>query len=106
MSSLGEALAATRARRGAATALLFEGVDYSFRVIGDRAATVAGALAQRGVRPGDRVAVGLANSPELVVAVLGVLQAGAVLVPLNPAYTADEVTYVVRDAGARLAVVE
>ena len=90
MSTLAEVFAATAARRGAATALVFDGVEYSYRLIADRAATVAGALQQRGVRPGDRVAVGLANSPELVAAVLGVIQAGAVLVPLNPAYTADE----------------
>src|SRR5512140_276305 len=58
MSTLGAALAATAARRGAVTALLFDGVEYSYRVIADRAAAVAGALRQRGVRPGDRVAVG------------------------------------------------
>src|SRR5439155_19097236 len=62
--------------------------------------------AHRGIRQGDRVAVGLANSPELVTTILGVIHAGAVLVPLNPAYTADEVTYVVRDAQASAAVVE
>src|SRR5579862_254732 len=106
MSTLGDALAATAARRGAAAALLFDGVEYSYRVIADRAATVAGALGRRGVRPGDRVAVGLANSPELVAAVLGVIHAGAILVPLNPAYTADELGYVVGDAGARVALVE
>jgi malonyl-CoA/methylmalonyl-CoA synthetase len=105
-ATLGAAFAATAARRGAATALLFDGAEYSYRQITDRAATVAGALHQRGVRPGDRVAVGLANSPELVVAVLGVIQTGAVLVPLNPAYTADELLYIVGDAGARLAIVE
>jgi len=104
--SLGEALAATSARRGSATALLFDGVEYAYRLIGARAATVAGALSAQGVRPGDRVAVGLANSPELVATVLGVLRAGAVLVPLNPASTADEVTYIVSDVGARAAVVE
>ena len=106
MTTLSEALAATAARRGAATALLFDGAEYSYRLIGERAGTVAGALRQRGVHPGDRVAVGLVNSPKLVVAVLGVIQAGAVLVPLNPAYTAEEVVYIVGDAGARLALVE
>ena len=58
----------------------------------------------RGIEPGDRVAVGLPNSPELVIAVLGVLRSGAVLVPLNPAYTSDELGYVVNDCGASLAI--
>jgi malonyl-CoA/methylmalonyl-CoA synthetase len=105
MPSLGEAFATTFARRGGATALLFDDTQHSFAQLGERAAMVASALASRGVHPGDRVAVGLPNSPELVTAVLGVIQAGAVLVPLNPAYTADELTYIVGDAGARIAIV-
>jgi len=67
---------------------------------------VAAGLTQQGVRPGDRVAVGLRNSPDLVAAVVGVLHAGGVLVPLNPAYTADELLYVLADSGARIALVE
>jgi acyl-CoA synthetase (AMP-forming)/AMP-acid ligase II len=104
--TLGAAFGDTIARRRSATALVYDGTRYSFTEIGARAGAVAGGLLQRGVRRGDRVAVGLRNSPELVVSVLGVLQAGAVLVPLNPAYTADEVIYVVRDAEASLAIVE
>jgi malonyl-CoA/methylmalonyl-CoA synthetase len=106
MPGLGESIARTCVRRGDAPALLFDGTEHSFRALAERTARVANALRQRGVRPGDRVAVGLANSPELVVSALGVLHAGAVLVPLNPAYTADEVTYVVGDAQARVAIVE
>ena len=104
--SLGRCLSESASRQGTAPALGCDGVEYSYRVIGERAATVAGVLQRRGVRTGDRVAVGLANSPELVVTVLGVLQAGAVLVPLNPASSADEVSYIAGDAGARLAVVD
>ena len=105
MPALGEVFVETCGRRAAATALLYEGRAYSYRELGARAAAVAAALQQRGVRIGDRVAVGLPNSPDLVAAVLGVLQAGAVLVPLNPASSADELVYLVNDAGARLAIV-
>ena len=104
-ASLADAFSATAARRNGATALLFDDALYSFGQVGQRAAEIAGALVQRGVHAGDRVAVGLPNSPELVAVVLGVLHAGAVLVPLNPAYTADELTYIVADAGARVAIV-
>ena len=106
MPSLAEAFADTFTRRNEAAALLFDETQYSFAQLGDRAAQIADALASRGVHPGDRVAVGLPNSPELVMAVLGVIRAGAVLVPLNPAYTADEITYIVGDAGARVAIVD
>jgi malonyl-CoA/methylmalonyl-CoA synthetase len=104
-ASLGEAFASTTARRTSATALLFDDAQYSFGQLGQHAAEIAGALVQRGIHPGDRIAVGLSNSPELAAVVLGVLHAGAVLVPLNPAYTADELTYIVADSGARIAIV-
>src|SRR5205823_4753430 len=105
MRSLGEAFRETASRRGSATALLYDDVAYSFADLQARADVIARGLVQRGVGPGDRVAVGLPNSPDLVLAILGVIQAGAVLVPLNPAYTADELLYIVGDAGARVAIV-
>lgn len=103
--SLVDRFCETVARRGTATALIVDDAVYSFQDIGARAGALAAALAQRGIHPGDRVAVGLPNSLELVVAVLGVLQSGAVLVPVNPAATADELTYIVADANARAAMV-
>ncbi len=106
MSGLPAALEATRIRRSGAPALHWGDETYSYEALHDAAGRLAGLLQSRGLHPGDRVAVGLANSPELVQAVLAVLRVGAVLVPLNPAYTPDEVTYVVSDAGARLAIVE
>jgi acyl-CoA synthetase (AMP-forming)/AMP-acid ligase II len=106
MPTLIDAFARTLARRRDAAAVLFEGAQYSFAQIEQKADAVGALLGSAGIAPGDRVAVGLANSPDLVACVLGVIRAGAVLVPLNPAYTADEVVYAVADAGARLAVVE
>ena len=106
MSSLGAAVAATCARRGDAVALLCGDRALSFRQLAVQARATAAALGARGVRPGDRIAVGLPNSPELVTSILGVLQAGAVLVPLNPASTGEEIAYVVRDAGVRVAIVD
>ncbi len=106
MQCLGEALAATAARQRLETALLFEGVQYTYGLIDARAATVAEALRGRGVQPGDRVAVALLNSPELVVSVLGVLRLGAVLVPINAAAALDEVTYILEDSAAHAAILE
>ncbi|MFB7180872.1 AMP-binding protein [Streptomyces sp. NPDC056257] len=62
--------------------------------------SVAGHLAARGVRRGDRVAVMLQNTPHFVLAVLGAWKAGAVVVPLNPMYKTGEVRHVLRDSGA------
>ncbi|MFF4434626.1 AMP-binding protein [Streptomyces sp. NPDC001513] len=62
--------------------------------------SVAGHLAARGLRRGDRVAVMLQNTPHFVLAVLAAWKAGAVVVPLNPMYKSGEVRHVLRDSGA------
>ncbi|QES53957.1 acyl-CoA synthetase [Streptomyces venezuelae] len=62
--------------------------------------SVAGHLAARGIRRGDRVAVMLQNTPHFVLAVLAAWKAGAVVVPLNPMYKAGEVGHILRDSGA------
>ena len=64
----------------------------------------AGALADLGLKPGDRMAVQVEKTPEALALYLAALAAGIVFLPLNTAYTADEVAYFVDDAGAALLV--
>jgi long-chain acyl-CoA synthetase len=63
---------------------------------------IAGMLAQRGIEPGDRVALMLPNVPHFVVAYYGILRAGAVVVPMNVLNKQREVEYYLRDSGAKL----
>jgi malonyl-CoA/methylmalonyl-CoA synthetase len=58
----------------------------------------AGALASFGVRPGDRVALQVEKSLDAVLAYLACLRMGAVIVPLNTAYTASELAYFLTDS--------
>jgi acyl-CoA synthetase (AMP-forming)/AMP-acid ligase II len=51
---------------------------------------VARELVGEGITPGDAVAMSFANGPEMVIAFLSIIAAGAAAAPLNPAYTADE----------------
>ncbi|MFJ2094371.1 class I adenylate-forming enzyme family protein [Streptomyces sp. NPDC087901] len=60
--------------------------------------SVAGHLAARGLKRGDRVAIMLQNSPQFVLALLGAWKAGATVVPLNPMYKSAEVGHVLKDA--------
>ena len=60
--------------------------------------SVAGHLAARGLRRGDRVAIMLQNTPHFVLALLGAWKAGAIVVPLNPMYKSGEVGHVLKDA--------
>jgi acyl-CoA synthetase (AMP-forming)/AMP-acid ligase II len=61
---------------------------------------VAGALAALGVRPGDVVALVSHNQPRFAVALHGIAAAGATVTPVNPAFTADEITKILRASGA------
>ncbi|MEW1637641.1 AMP-binding protein [Streptomyces sp. NPDC093801] len=68
--------------------------------------SLAGYLAGRGVRRGDRVAVMLQNTPHFVLAVLAVWKAGAVVVPVNPMYKSAETRHVLDDSAAVALVCE
>ncbi|MFF0775325.1 AMP-binding protein [Nonomuraea wenchangensis] len=61
---------------------------------------LAGALAARGVRPGDRVAIMLDNVPGWPLTWLATLKAGGVAVPVNVRYRAADLEHVLRDSGA------
>jgi len=59
-------------------------------------------LLDRGLRPGDRVAIHWHNSIEFVVVMLGAWRAGLIVVPINPRLKAAEIAYIVEHSGARL----
>ena len=92
------------AQRPSAPALLFQGRAVSWRELADAGDAFAGALAAMGVRAGDRVAVVLPNCPQFFVVELAAWKLGAVLVPLNPIYTADELEGPLRTTGATVIV--
>jgi long-chain acyl-CoA synthetase len=86
------------------SALRCDGATTTFSELADNAARFAAYLADRGVRPGDRVGVMLANRPEFAMAFYGVLHAGAVVVPMDPLRTAREVEFFLTNTGARFLV--
>ncbi len=75
-----------------------EGRRYTYADLIARSGAYAAALGAAGVRPGDRVAVQVEKSPEVIFLYLGVVRAGAVFLPLNTAYTPAEVSYFLADA--------
>ena len=92
-------LIAARAR--APEKLALETADATALTYGElftRSAQAAHALVALGVRPGDRVAAQIEKSTDVVVVALACLRAGAVLLPLNTAYTLAELEYFLGDA--------
>ena len=65
---------------------------------------LAAALQQRGVRPGERVAMYLQNVPQVLLTVLAAWKCGAVVVPCNPMLRERELTKILVDSGSRVLV--
>ncbi len=76
----------------------------SYKAFLGLAAQYAGLLGDIGLKPGDRVAVQVAKSPQALAVYAACVQAGVIFLPLNTAYTADEVAYFVKDSGARIVI--
>ena len=79
---------------------------FTYAQFADRAARLGGALQQAGIQPGDRVAFLSTNCHRLLEAYYGVLEAGAILLPLNIRLSADELAYILNDAGAKILLLE
>jgi fatty-acyl-CoA synthase len=90
----------------ARTAVVCNEHRYTYAQFADRARHLAGALRQAGVKPGDRVAFLSTNCHRLLEAYYGVLEAGAVLLPLNIRLSAGELGYILNDSGASILFVE
>ncbi|QYC41601.1 Dimodular nonribosomal peptide synthase [Nonomuraea coxensis DSM 45129] len=92
------------AARAAATPGALAAVDprqsLTYADLAARAAAVAAHLRERGVRPGDAVAVALPRSAGYAAAILGVWQAGAVFVPVDLTLPPERVRYQLDRAGA------
>jgi HIP---CoA ligase len=79
-----------------------DGARISYRELGSRVAAVAAALIDGGLVPGDRVAVWAPNGCEWVLAALGTLSAGGVLVPVSTRFTGPEALDVIGRSRARV----
>ncbi|MEZ5893009.1 MAG: class I adenylate-forming enzyme family protein [Parvularculaceae bacterium] len=87
--------------------LAFEGERISFAELWARSCRFARALEKDlGVKRGDKVALAMRNFPEWCVAYIAVISLGAVVVPLNAWWKADELKYGLKDCGAKIAIVD
>ncbi|MFN3938493.1 MAG: class I adenylate-forming enzyme family protein [Gemmobacter sp.] len=80
----------------------FDGTPLNFGTLAGQAGAVARWLAERGIGPGDPVAVMMGNAPQSLAMVLGLAVSGAVWVPVNPAARGPALAHLLADSGARL----
>jgi len=81
--------------------LYFEGRRYTNVELNHNANLLGNALKGLGVNKGDRVAVQMPNSPELLSTFPAIYKIGAVVVPLSPLLRPDQAAYIYRDCGAK-----
>ncbi|HYH47349.1 MAG TPA: amino acid adenylation domain-containing protein, partial [Thermoanaerobaculia bacterium] len=101
---LHERFAAVAAERPEEIAVVCGAASWTYGELAARAHDLAWRLDGLGIRPGERVGIFLDRSLDLVAAVLAVLETGAAYVPVDPAYPAERVAFVLADSGVRAVV--
>ena len=97
-------LARAAHRFGDAPAIIDGAQRLTFRELQEQALSTSSAFMAAGIVPGDRVAIWAPNSAQWVVAALGILGCGGVLVPLNTRLKGKEAGFILRRSGARALV--
>jgi amino acid adenylation domain-containing protein len=88
-------------------AAVFSGSEsLTFRQLHAEAVAAAQALAQLGIRPGDRVGICMQKTLDQVVAILGVLWANAIHVPIHPVLRAEQIGHIANDCDMKLLITE
>jgi amino acid adenylation domain-containing protein len=87
------------------TAIRFKNQHLTYRELDERSNQLARYLAAQGVKPKDIVGVALNRSPEMIIALLGILKSGAAYLPLDPGYPKKRIQYVLDDASAKTIII-
>jgi len=85
-------------------ALIYKDETITYQELYDRASSLCKLLKKRGLKPKERVLICFENSPEFYVAYFGVLQAGAVVAPINTFLKEKELAHIVADAQPRFII--
>ena len=102
--SLASLLAESALRHPDKPAVVFADRPTTYRALWDSARRYAAVLRERGVGPGDRVAILLGNTPHFPIAYYGALALGAVVIPVHGLLRAEEISFVLRDGAAKVLV--
>lgn len=105
-TTLAALLAESMVARPDAEAMVFEGRSMTYGELDRRSAALAGTLAARGIGPGDLVAIALDRSFPLIVALVGVIRAGAAYLPLDATHPAERLARILAAAKPRLVLAD
>ncbi|MFS8098762.1 amino acid adenylation domain-containing protein [Lentzea alba] len=100
--TLPELFAAQATRTPQAAAISYRGNNITYADLHDQVEQLAQRLHDRGIMNGDRVALRMHRSPELIIAMLAVSRAGAAYVPIDPDYPSNRIAQMLHDAEPKL----
>jgi benzoate-CoA ligase family protein len=103
--SIVDYIAEHAARSPDRVAIYYRDRKLSYGELVEGAARCRGALAARGIRSGDRIALVMSDSPEMVIAFLGIMSMGAIAVPCSTMLPPEGLSYVFKDSDAKLVLV-
>jgi long-chain acyl-CoA synthetase len=101
---LGEMLEEITKQHKRREAIVFENKTLTYSELDENANRVAGGLEALGIKQGDRVAMMLPNIPEFAYTFFGIQKLGAVAVPFNTMYKGREISFILKDSGAKAIV--
>ena len=87
-------------KRKKKVALFVDDEKITYGEILEKVDRLAGFLADKGVKEGDKVALFLRNSPEFIYTIFAISKLGAILVPVNTFLKEDELSYILEDSGS------
>lgn len=86
------------------SAYVFMDQETSYANLDASVSKFADGLKQLGVKKGDHIALIVGNSPHFVIGLYGALRVGATVIPINPIYTADEISYMLQDGDVKAVI--
>jgi fatty-acyl-CoA synthase len=88
------------------TAIHYYGASYSYKQLWEQVNALAGYLQQKlSVQPGDRVLLYMQNSPQFIISYYAILRAEAIVVPINPMNTSEELSFYIQDCETKVGIV-
>jgi amino acid adenylation domain-containing protein len=88
------------------TAIIHNGRHYTYKEINERANRLAGELRNKGVGPDAPVALVIERSVQLIIAMLGVMKAGGVYIPIDHEYSSERIAYIIEDSTAKILITQ
>ncbi|MFC3040662.1 fatty acid--CoA ligase family protein [Virgibacillus xinjiangensis] len=99
-----EQLAVTAQSQPEKTAYVFEDKQTSYMELERSVQKFASSLTGMGLKKGDHIALVVGNSPYYVIGLYGALRLGAVVIPINPLYMANEMNYILNDGDVKAVI--